>query len=299
MLNKKLLLVVNPKSGTERMKFELLPVVQIFSKAGYGVTVYPTTARRDATKYVASLEENYDLIVCCGGDGTLNEVISGIMLSGKNIPVAYIPAGTLNEWSSGLGISRNIKTAASDITEGRILPLDIGRFNKKYFTYTASFGAFTSASYSAPQDVKNVLGQAAYFFEGIKSIGNIKPVELTFNVDGKEFSGNYLFGAVTNSLSVGGIIKLDPATVEFNDGFFELMLIENPENLAELNDTIDGVLKHDFNRKRIIQMRAKKVVVTGGKNVDWTLDGEKAAGSDTLEIENVNKAINFLIPNKQ
>ncbi|MBR2040518.1 MAG: YegS/Rv2252/BmrU family lipid kinase, partial [Clostridia bacterium] len=167
MQNKKLLLIVNPCSGKAKMRTALLGVVEVFSKADYDVTVYPTKEREDATKKVATLKDgDYDLIVACGGDGTLNEVITGLMHSGADIPIGYIPAGTLNEWSTGLGISKTIKQAAKDIVKGKEITLDIGKFGDNYFTYTASFGAFTSASYSANQDIKNVLGQTAYILEG-------------------------------------------------------------------------------------------------------------------------------------
>ncbi|MBR4973108.1 MAG: YegS/Rv2252/BmrU family lipid kinase, partial [Clostridia bacterium] len=205
---KKLLLIVNPHSGTGKMRPQLLKVVEILSAADYSVTVYPTKARGDATLKVESLSNgDFDLIVVCGGDGTLNEVITGLMHSKISCPLGYIPSGTLNEWSQGLGISKNIAKAAKDIVSGNIIPLDIGKFDDKYFSYTASFGAFTSASYSAPQEIKNVFGQAAYFFEGVRSIGTIKPIKMKFVADDREVEGDFLFGAISNSMSVGGIVK--------------------------------------------------------------------------------------------
>ncbi len=298
MEQKKLFLVANPKSGKARVKYELLQIVTVLSEAGYSVTVYPTKCRGDATNAVKALTDEYDTIVCCGGDGTLNEVISGIMHNPlkKDFKLGYIPLGTLNEWSSGLNISRDIKKAANDVVNGRVMPLDIGRFDDSYFVYTASFGAFTSASYSAPQEVKNVLGQAAYFFEGIKSLSAIKPIPLKFDIDGETVAGNFLFGAVSNSLSMGGVIKLDPKKVEFDDGIFEIVLIDNPENLIEFQDIIDALIKRDFNRKRIQQYKASSITVYGSENINWTLDGEMAQGQKEIKIENIHRAINFIIP---
>ncbi len=298
MEQKKLFLVANPKSGKARVKYELLQIVTVLSEAGYSVTVYPTKCRGDATNAVKALTDEYDTIVCCGGDGTLNEVISGIMHNPlkKDFKLGYIPLGTLNEWSSGLNISRDIKKAANDVVNGRVMPLDIGRFDDSYFVYTASFGAFTSASYSAPQEVKNVLGQAAYFFEGIKILSAIKPIPLKFDIDGKTVEGNFLFGAVSNSLSMGGVIKLDPNKVEFDDGIFEVVLIDNPENLIEFQDIIDALIKKDFNRKRIQQYKASSIAVYGSENINWTLDGEMAQGQKEIKIENIHRAINFIIP---
>lgn len=298
MTNKKILLIVNPCSGKAKMRSELLGVVEIFSRADCTVTVYPTKKRGDATVKAASLhEDDYDLIVACGGDGTLNEVITGLTRAGLNIRLAYIPSGTLNEWSSGLGISRDIKQAARDILDGHEVTLDIGKFGEKYFSYTASFGAFTSASYTAPQDIKNVLGQAAYFFEGIKSLGSIKPVHLKFQCEEKEIEGDFLFGAISNSLSVGGIVKFDRNIVKLNDGLFEVLLIRNPDNILKLQPLIDGILRQRFDCEGMEFFHTMELTVTGGNGLSWTLDGEYAAGHETVKISNINNAIRLIVPN--
>lgn len=299
MENKKLLLIVNPCSGKAKMRTELLKVVEILSDAEYEVTVYPTKGRGDATVKAAALKEGeYDLLVVCGGDGTLNEVITGLMQSGIKQTLGYIPSGTLNEWSSGLGIARIIADAAKDITQGHEITLDVGQFGDKYFSYTASFGAFTSASYSAPQDIKNVLGQAAYFFEGIKSLGNIKPMHLKFISDEKEIEGDFLFGAVSNSMSVGGIVKFDDSVVKLNDGYFEVLLIKNPDNILKLQPLIDGILRKELDREGMEFFHTKSLTVIGGEDVSWTLDGEFAEGKNEIKIENIHNAITLIVPDK-
>ena len=296
---KKLLLIVNPCSGRAKMRSELLNVVEILSAADYSVTVYPTKARDDAKNYVSSLKENeFELIVVCGGDGTLNEVITGIMNSKIKCKIGYIPSGTLNEWSSGLNISKNITEAARDIVNGQEITLDIGKFGEKYFSYTASFGAFTSASYTAPQDIKNVLGQAAYFFEGIKSLTSIKPIHLKFTCQDREVEGDFLFGAISNSLSVGGIVKFNQNHVKLNDGLFEVLLIRNPENILKLQPLIDGILRQEFDREGMEFFHTDKITVSGGSNVSWTLDGEYAEGSDIINVSNINNAIKLIVPKK-
>ncbi len=294
---KNLLLIVNPCSGRAKMRPALLGVVEIFSNADYSVTVYPTKKREDATKRLLNVKtDDYDLIVVCGGDGTLNEAITGLMSSGADIPIGYIPAGTLNEWSTGLGISKSIRQAANDIVEGREITLDIGKFGDKYFTYTASFGAFTSASYSANQDIKNVLGQTAYFFEGLKSLGNIKPVHLKFEFDGKTLEGDYLFGAVSNSMSVGGIVKFDQSVVKLNDGMFEVLLIENPANILKLQPMVDGILKRELDREGLKFFHTSSLKIIGSDELDWTLDGEHAVSKGKTEIKNIQKAVRFIVP---
>lgn len=279
------------------MRTELLKVVEIFSSADYEITVYPTKARGDATVRASLIsQDEYDLIVVCGGDGTLNEVITGLMQAKINCKLGYIPSGTLNEWSAGLNISRVIPQAAKDIVSGKEISLDIGKFGDKYFSYTASFGAFTSASYSAPQDVKNVLGQAAYFFEGIKSLSSIKPIHLKFTCDEREIEGDFLFGAISNSMSVGGIVKFDESVVKLNDGMFEVLLIRNPDNVLKLQPLIDGILKKELNRDGMEFFHTKEITVSGGNDVSWTLDGEFAAGEENIKITNIRNAINLIVP---
>lgn len=297
---KKLLLIVNPKSGKAKMRTHLLAVVEALSNKGYDVTVYPTKYPGDATKKVETLKSGeYDRIVAAGGDGTLNEVITGISRAGIDCVLGYIPAGTLNEWSTGLHISRSIDDAAGDAAGDNIIEIDIGKFNDKYFSYTASFGAFTEASYSTPQDVKNVLGQAAYFFEGIKSLGNIKPIHLSFTSEEKSGEDDYLFGAVSNSFSVGGIVKFDQAVVELNDGLFEVLLIKSPKNLSDLQSIIDGVLKRDFNRENIEFFHTKRLTVKCSDDMSWTLDGEYAHGDTTVVIENIPSAVKLSVPSSE
>lgn len=297
MSQKRLLLIANPCSGKAKMKTQLMSVVEIFSSADYEVTVYPTKCRGDGTHRASKIaQDEYDLVVACGGDGTLNEVITGIMESNVKVPIGYIPSGTLNEWSSGLGIARNIVDAAKDIVNGKETLLDIGKFGDKYFSYTASFGAFTSASYSAAQDVKNVLGQAAYFFEGIKSIGNIKPIHLKFKTEDREIEGDFLFGAISNSMSVGGIVKFDESVVKLNDGYFEVLLIKNPDNVLKLQPLIDGILRHELDRDGMEFFHAKEITVTQGEDVSWTLDGEFCQGEEEIKITNINNAVKFILP---
>jgi YegS/Rv2252/BmrU family lipid kinase len=294
----KTFVVVNPRSGRAKIKNRLLEVVQELSLAGHSVTVYPTKFRGDATDAVALLDDSFDTVVCCGGDGTLNEVITGLMNNKNHYNLGYVPAGTLNEWSTGLKFSKDAKKAAEDVTKYNVMPLDIGKFGDRYFTYTASFGAFTEASYAASQDIKNVLGQAAYLFEGIKSVGNIKPIHLKFICDGKEIEDDFVFGSISNSMSVGGVVKFDQTEVRLNDGLFEVMLIHAPTTISDLNNILDGILKKDLNRKCIQFLHAKNIEIIGAENVNFTLDGELAEGSNRIDVINLHSEVSFIVPEK-
>lgn len=295
-MEKNMFLIANPKSGRAKIKNELMAIVDIFTRAGFTVTVHPTATRGEAIRVLSNLSDYYDTVVCCGGDGTLNEVINGLMKNKNRYKLGYIPSGTLNEWSSGLKISHIPKNAAADIVNGEIKPLDIGVFGDRYFSYTASFGAFTSASYSAPQNVKNAIGQSAYFLEGIKSLSQIKPSHLKFNIDGQELEGNFIFGSVSNSVSMGGVIKLNTDDIKLDDGLFEILLIENPDNILQLQEIMESIIRKQYKKSKIKFYKAKEVIVYGSDNTDWTLDGEYAKGSDIIKIKNVNKAIDFIVP---
>ena len=295
-MKKKIYLIANPCSGTGKIKTQLYTIVQVFANGGYDVTVHLTDERGDATVQAAALTDDYETVVCCGGDGTLNEVITGLMQNKNKFKLGYIPAGTLNEWSGGLKISRNIKKAATDLLDEYVVPLDIGKFNEHYFSYTASFGAFTEASYSAPQAAKNMLGKIAYFFEGMKTLGSIRPYHLKVNCDGQEVEGDFIFGAVSNSLSVGGVIHYKEALVELSDGLFEVLLIRYPSNLTELQAAVSAILKKDFKAKGIEFFQAKKVIFENAGEIDWTLDGEHMPPKETIVVENLHSAVDFLIP---
>lgn len=297
MEHKRLLIIANPCSGKAKVKTVLLKIVQIFSDADYLVTVYPTKARGDATAMASQIKEGeYDRIVVCGGDGTLNEVITGFMMSNLKCTIGYIPLGTLNEWSSSLKIPRDPIAAAQSIVDGEYTELDIGRFDDKYFTYTASFGAFTEASYSTPQSLKNALGQVAYFLGGIKYLSHIKSIYLKFKYDGKEIEGDFLFGAVSNSMSVGGIVKFKDSLVNLNDGEFEIILIRKPTSILQLQSIVNGILRKDLMRNGIEFFHAKEITIIGGEKVAWTLDGEYSEGKENLTITNVPSALHLIIP---
>lgn len=294
---KKLFLIANPSSGTGKIKTQLFSVIDILSKQ-YRVTVHITSCRGDATVQVKELDSSFDTVVVCGGDGTLNEVITGLMENKNTYKLGYIPSGTLNEWSSGLKISRNLKKAAQDIILDNVIPLDIGQFDKYYFSYTASFGAFTEASYSAPQDIKNILGKLAYFFEGIKTLDSIRPIHLKIVCDGKTIEDDFVFGTISNSLSVGGVVHYDETVVELGDGLFEVLLLHYPKNLAELNNLVTAILTKDLNRKGIDFLQAREVIIKDAKKVEWTLDGEHIAPIETIKINNLHSAVDFIVPPK-
>lgn len=291
---KKMLFVMNPFSGQKKALKQLTDILLIFNNAGYDVTLHMTRYSGDAADTVARLAEEMDIVVCCGGDGTLNETVTGIQRSGVDVPVGYIPAGTTNDFASSLNISGNILQAAQDIVEGTPVAYDVGKFGERYFSYIASFGAFTKASYLVPQNIKNALGHTAYVLGGISELSQIRKEHIRMEIDGQIVEDDFLFGAICNATSIGGILSLDPNQVDMADGLFEVLLIRMPQNLSELSECIQALQSQQYNCAMLTFRSAKKVTVYANPDMPWTLDGEREDGHGEVTVENLHNAIRIL-----
>jgi YegS/Rv2252/BmrU family lipid kinase len=291
---KKLLFILNPTAGTRKAGKVLPQILSVFNRAGFDVLTYVTAFPGDGKEFVAKRASEMDLIVCCGGDGTFNETVSGLLQSGADVPLGYIPAGSTNDFAGSLGLSTDPIQAATAIAEGTPQPYDVGSFGGRHFTYVASFGAFTRASYATPQSVKNALGHTAYVLGGISELSQIKKVPVRVELDGETLEGDYLFGAVCNSTSLGGIAKLDPNQVDMSDGLFELLLVRAPKDLTEITECISAVQKQQYNCRMMTFRTASRVTFYPQTELNWTLDGEMDPGSDEIVIENLHHAIRLV-----
>lgn len=297
MIMKNALLIINPVAGRLKARGALFDIVNILCEAEYKLTVQTTLRRGHAAELAAAAEsEGYELICCSGGDGTLHEVMSGVVGSGSQIPVGYIPAGTTNDFAEALGISVLPKQAAANIVNGKKVKIDVGSFgDDQYFSYIASFGAFTDIAYSAPQDLKNKLGYLAYMLEGARDLTEIKSYRVDYSADGGNYGGDYIFGGVSNSTAVaGGIIKLKKSMVDFQDGKFELMMIRMPKDLLELGEIINGITFQDFTSRMFEFMQVGEAVFRMPRGINWTLDGEKGIGAAEIRVKNLNKAFTLI-----
>ncbi len=291
---KKMLLVINPNAGKRKGKKHLAEIISVFNQADYQVEVYMTACQGDGEKAVENRASEMDLVVCCGGDGTFNETVSGLMKSGCNTPVGYIPAGSTNDFAKTLGLNKKPIKAAKQIVNGSAMAVDVGKFADRYFTYVASFGAFTHASYATSQSVKNALGHTAYLLKGVTELSKIKKVRVRMEIDDAIIEDDFLFGAICNSTSVGGVLKLDPKQVDMSDGRFEVMLIRAPRSVGELTQCIRALRKKKYNCKMITFRSAEKVTVIAPETMAWTLDGEKAEGQSRIEVKNLQHAIKLV-----
>lgn len=291
---KKLVFISNPKAGIKKKDGFLVDVINEFEDNDYITQVHYTRAMGDGTRLVLKYGRDADLIVCMGGDGTLNEVIEGIIEGGIKAPLGYIPAGSTNDFASSLNLSTQPEEAARDIMTKAARAIDIGRFNGRYFVYTASCGIFTRTSYETPQNFKNILGHFAYILSGIKDLGNVKPLKLTFESEEKKISGSYIFAAICNSTSIGGIMTIDKEKVDFSDGVFELVLIKYPKDLIELGVLISKLQNQAYDDESVQLVPVSKLKISDSTNIDWSLDGEKEEGKQKIDFEVFHNAVNFI-----
>ena len=291
---KKMLFVMNPYAGTRQGVRYLADVIAIFNRADYEVLTYMTSGQGDAQRIVTEKASEVDLVVCAGGDGTFNEAVSGILSSGLDVPLGYIPCGSTNDFAASLGLPTNILKAAQEIVEGTPIRYDMGLFGSRYFSYVASFGAFTRASYATPQSVKNALGHMAYILGGISELSQIRKEKVRIELKDRVIEDEFLFGAVSNSTSMGGILTLDPKQVDMKDGKFELLLVRAPKNLAEIGECLQALQTQKYNCAMITFLSTDSLTVVANPDMPWTLDGEREDGHAHIEIQNLHQALRLM-----
>ncbi len=292
---KKLLFVMNPYAGTRKGVKYLAEIIEIFNASGYEVTVFMTTGSGICRELVMERADQVDLVVCCGGDGTFNEALSGLLERGSSTPVGYIPAGSTNDFAASLGLSLDLCQAARDIMEGEVVCYDAGSFGGRTFSYVASFGVFTKASYSTPQGLKNALGHTAYLLQGVTELAQLRTYHLKFELsDGCSVEDDFIFGAISNSTSMAGILTLDPRQVDMRDGLFEVMLIRKPKDIIELTDCIVALQKQQYNCKIMTFLSTNSVTVTAPQDMDWTLDGERELGQGIIQVDCLPGAVRLM-----
>lgn len=295
----KLLFVYNPHSGVGRIKSQLSDILDIMVRAGYEVSVHPTQAVGDATEVTAARAADYDLVVCCGGDGTLDETVTGLMQSGSEVPLGYIPSGSTNDFAASLKLPKNMKKAAEVAVNGIDFKCDVGCFGEKNFIYIAAFGLFTDVSYQTKQELKNVLGHVAYILEGAKRIGSHPSYRMRVEYDGGVIEDEFMYGMVTNSLSVGGFKGMTGDDVALDDGLFEVMLIRTPRNAVELNEIIAALTKLRPESDLIYTFKTDELQISPYQAIPWTLDGEYGGEQTQIRLKSMRRALTIRVPGQK
>ncbi len=298
-MSKRLFFVYNPKAGKAQIRNKLADILDIFAQEGYEITVVPTQKRDDARAAVAGRSGDYDLVVCSGGDGTLDEVVTGMIQSGFRTPIGYIPAGSTNDFGGSISLPKNMVRAARTAMRGRVFQCDIGTFRyddvEDVFVYIAAFGLFTDVSYETGQEMKNVLGHMAYLLEGVKSLPGIRSSHIKVSWDGKTLEDDFIFGMITNSFSVGGFKNITGKNVKLDDGLFEVTLIKMPRNPLELSNIMISLLNRDIDTDAMHCFRTAELTLESKVPVAWTLDGENGGSHTKVTIRNVQKGMDIRV----
>lgn len=294
-MKKRALFVYNPRAGKAMIRNKLSDIMELLEKGGYETMVRPTTKRGDACTYVKECASETELVVCCGGDGTLDEVVTGMLSGGRSIPIGYIPAGSTNDFGISLHLPKNMLRAAEIVVTGRDFPCDVGAFNDDVFVYIAAFGLFTEVSYETDQDIKNVLGHMAYLLEGVKRLSNIRSYRLKVSYADRVIEDEFIFGMITNSVSVGGFKQITGKNVELDDGVFEVTLIRMPKNPMELNAVMAALLNRNINAECMLYFRTDQLTIESSQPIAWTLDGEYGGSHECARIRNRHKAITMRV----
>ncbi len=302
MSRKKLIFIVNPKAGKSTLKNKIIEVVDVFSRGGYEVELYTTKSAEDAENHIAAVGDQYDRIVIAGGDGSMDNAVTGIMRLKEKCdtvpPLGYIPCGSTNDYARSLCISLDPERAARQIVKGIPCPVDIGKLGDRHFIYVAAFGIFTEVSYDTPRRMKAVLGHGAYMIEAAKSLKSIKTYKLKASFDGREIEGEFLYGQVTNSRSVGGFRAVGLRDMSFHDGEFECVFIRKPRNPIELGQLLKTAVVNDLKEDYLVYERAKEVIVEGVEEIPWTVDGEFAGDYKEAKVEDLHNAVELILGNR-
>lgn len=292
-----LLFVYNPRAGKGRARWMLSGVINAFTRAGRLVTAYPTQAPGDARRIIRELAPKFDRVACCGGDGTLHEVMAGLMDLPESArpPVGYLPMGTTNDYARNLALPRGLEEMAALAAEGEPRGVDLGKLGEEYFIYVAAFGLFADTSYSTPQEMKNLLGHLAYVLKGATELTSQKRYHLKVDYDEGQLEGDYIYGMVSNTISVGGVIGLPAGEVKLDDGRLEALLVEAPQSIAQLNAAVRALARQEYSEESGVRvLHSTRFKFTGEEKVPFTVDGEFGGEHRQVEITAVHTPVRIV-----
>ncbi len=293
---KKLMIIINPAAGRGGFRFSFGDAMQILATGGMQPSLFFTTERGDGVRYAREYAKDYDVVACIGGDGTLSEVLAGLMQIPNPPPVGYFPMGTTNDVATTLGLPKNDTIgAAKRILSGKPHPFDVGGFGEnEYFSYIAAFGAFTEVSYATPQDQKRALGHLAYVLQGAAQLGKIEKIHTRVEYDDGSFEGDLVYGSMSNATSVAGIMRLPEDMVSLGDGVSELVLVKDPGTIDMYGELAAAVLSRRFDSDKLLILHTRKAKFTFDRPIAWTRDGEAGGEHRVIELCNYHAPVQLI-----
>jgi len=295
-MRKSMLFFVNPNAGHTEIRAQLMDVIEVFTQGGYDVTVHTTARAREITEVIGEMGGRYDMVCAAGGDGTINETVTGLMRLPSPPALGYLPCGTVNDVASTLHLPKNILEAARIVVSGREARIDLGQFNDRWFAYVAAFGAFTGVPYATAQSDKRIWGRLAYLMRGVQAIGEIRPIHVRVTVGEERVEDDVLFGLVSSTTSVGGFHAKANLDISLDDGLSEVVLVRKIKTIAELNAAATAFMRQDFNGPFFYAWHTGQVAFEFDGDVPWTLDGEFGGAVRRADIYNRRRALRVMVP---
>lgn len=296
-MNHNLLIIVNPKAGKGKVPKKIHKIANNFSKQGYIVDIIYTKKNYSARDIIKDYKGNLEIVICCGGDGTLNDLINAVMQLEQKPQISFIPLGTMNDFANTINLFRYKFFIPNNMKKTTKIKADIGNFNGRYFNYVAAFGAFTMVPYVTKQSLKKYLGKIAYFLVGIRYITKIKPYEVEMNIDGKITKGEYIYGSISNSKSIAGFQWFRKKEIDIGDGKYEIILIKKPKYKMQMINILLNILLKKYNNKHFLYLQGSNIRINPTINLKWTLDGEYGGRKKEVTIINNKQALEYIIPN--
>ena len=295
-MNKNILIIVNPNAGRGKVQKKIHMIAKNLSKQNYLVDIIYTKINYSASDIIKHYKGNLDLVICCGGDGTLNDLINAVMKMEKKPQISFIPLGTMNDFANTIGLFRYKFWLPNNMKNAEKIKVDIGLFNERYFNYVAAFGAFTMVPYVTRQSLKKVFGKLAYFIVGIRYIRKIKPYFVDLEIDGKELQGEYIYGSISNSKSIGGFQWFRKREIDLSDGKYEIILIKKPKKKIGIVGIALNILLRRYNSKQFLYLQGSDIKIKPKGHLNWTLDGEYGGRLKEVKIKNNKEALCMVIP---
>lgn len=297
---KRCVIIMNPASGKSKNKENIKNIYDILRKYDYDTVIKYTRGRKDATDIVRELDDNVNLVISAGGDGTLNEVVTGNLQRKKRLTLANLPMGTTNDVGNMYGLTGSVTSNLELILSGTVKNIDVIKINEKPFVYVACFGDYIDMAYNTPRQLKKKYGKVAYVIYGLKQLRNkIHKYDIKYTIDGKEYSGNYSFIFITNSSRIAGLNNVY-YDVKLDDNKFEVALahVEKKADMLKLLVQINTKEIKDIPNITYYRTNNFKIEFLDSPKTSWCIDGEELQASKLDYNFEIDRSTKMMMPKK-